>query len=115
MGQDKSGLVSCSTGRKTEKTMDAEDLEPRKKKIEKRNLEVIGWSVHSRDTRNANPQAVADRVLKQVRAGDIVLMHDGHDLPGKHRYACPEAVGLVLQGLQTKGLRSVTVSELLAR
>jgi peptidoglycan/xylan/chitin deacetylase (PgdA/CDA1 family) len=79
----------------------------------KRDLRVIGWSVHSHDTRIADPQAVAARVLNKVQAGDIILMHDGHDLPGRHRHACPASVKLVLEGLATRGLRSVTVSELL--
>jgi peptidoglycan/xylan/chitin deacetylase (PgdA/CDA1 family) len=78
----------------------------------KRDLHVIGWSVHSRDTMIADPNAVAARVLDKVRGGDIILMHDGHDLPGRHRPACPTAVKLILDGLAERGLRSVTVSEL---
>jgi peptidoglycan/xylan/chitin deacetylase (PgdA/CDA1 family) len=76
-------------------------------------LTLVAWSLHSRDTLGADPGAVAARVLRRIRPGDIVLMHDGHDRPGRHRRACAAAVRLILQGLQEKSLRCVTVSELL--
>jgi peptidoglycan/xylan/chitin deacetylase (PgdA/CDA1 family) len=76
-------------------------------------LTLVAWSLHSRDTRIADPQRIAQRVLDGIRPGDIVLMHDGHDLPGRHRPACAQAVRLILQGLREKGLQCVTVSELL--
>jgi peptidoglycan/xylan/chitin deacetylase (PgdA/CDA1 family) len=52
-------------------------------------------------------------VLTRIRPGDIVLMHDGHDLPGRHRPATARALPAILQGLREKGLQGVTVSELL--
>jgi peptidoglycan-N-acetylglucosamine deacetylase len=76
-------------------------------------LTVVAWSLHSRDTRSSDPQRIARRVLQRIRPGDIVLMHDGHDLPGSHRPACAPALRLILRGLRERGLRSVTVSELL--
>jgi peptidoglycan/xylan/chitin deacetylase (PgdA/CDA1 family) len=76
-------------------------------------LTMVAWSLHTRDTRTADSGKIAARVLRQVRAGDIVLMHDGHDLPGHHRTACAEAVGRVLEGVRERGLECVTVSELL--
>lgn len=79
----------------------------------RRGLILIAWSLHSRDTRTRNGARIARRVLKKVRAGDIVLLHDGHDLPGRHRTACIEALPLILEGLREKGLACVTVPELL--
>jgi peptidoglycan/xylan/chitin deacetylase (PgdA/CDA1 family) len=76
-------------------------------------LTLVAWSLHSRDTRTADPKRMAQRVLKRIRPGDIVLMHDGHDRPGRHRPACAQAVPVILQGLREKGLECVTVSELL--
>ena len=78
-------------------------------------LTLVAWSLHSRDTRSADPRRVAQRVLERIHPGDIVLMHDGHDRPGEHRPACAEAVPLILRGLGEKGLQCVTVSELLNR
>ena len=74
---------------------------------------LVAWSLHSRDTRTADPKRIARRVLQRIRPGDIVLMHDGHDLPGRHRPACAQATPLILQGLREKGLHCVTVSGLL--
>jgi peptidoglycan/xylan/chitin deacetylase (PgdA/CDA1 family) len=78
-------------------------------------LTVVAWSLHSRDTRGARPAQIAGRVLRSVRPGDIVLMHDGHDRPGEHRTACADAVRQVLEGLRERKLECVTVSELLGR
>lgn len=79
-----------------------------------RQLNVVAWSLHSRDTRLADPQKIAERVLRKVRAGDIVLLHDGHDLPARDRPRLLQALPLILQGLAERGLHSVTASELLA-
>ncbi len=81
----------------------------------KRDLTIIAWSLHSRDTMSGNAQAIADRVLRRVQPGDIVLMHDGHDLDGRHRRGILPALPLILRGLQERGLESVTVSQLLER
>jgi peptidoglycan/xylan/chitin deacetylase (PgdA/CDA1 family) len=78
-------------------------------------LTVVAWSVHSRDTRGTDSAQIAARVLQRIRAGDIVLMHDGHDQPGQHHSACPDAVRRVLEGLRERKLESVTISELLGR
>jgi peptidoglycan/xylan/chitin deacetylase (PgdA/CDA1 family) len=78
-----------------------------------RQLTMVAWSLHSRDTRAGDPKRIAERVLRRIRPGDIVLMHDGHDLPGRHRPACAQAVPLILQGLREKELECVTVSELI--
>ena len=76
-------------------------------------LTMVAWSLHSRDTFFANPARIAARVLRRVRPGDIVVMHDGHDRPGRQRSGCARAVPLILAGLQKRGLECVTVSELL--
>ena len=76
-------------------------------------LRIVAWSLHSHDTRTNDPQRIAKRVLEKIRPGDIVLLHDGHDLPGRHRPACAQALPKILQGLREKGLQCVTVSELL--
>jgi len=79
-----------------------------------RHVKIIAWSLHSRDTMIRDPQKVADKVLSQIQPGDIVLMHDGHDLDGHHRPGVIAALPLILRGLQERGLHSVTVSELLS-
>lgn len=78
-----------------------------------RGLTLVAWSLHSRDTFARDPVRIARRVLGKIRAGDIVLLHDGHDLGGRRRAHCVEAVRLILDGLQARGERCVTVAELL--
>ena len=78
-----------------------------------RGLTLVAWSLHGRDTFARDPQRVARRVLAKVRAGDIVLLHDGHDLGGRRRELCVPALRLILEGLRARGLRCVTVPELL--
>jgi peptidoglycan-N-acetylglucosamine deacetylase len=78
-------------------------------------LTLVGWSLRSYDTRIADPERIAARVLEKIRPGDIVLLHDGHDRLGRHRPACARAVPLILQGLREKGLECTTVSDLLKR
>jgi peptidoglycan/xylan/chitin deacetylase (PgdA/CDA1 family) len=77
-------------------------------------LKVIAWSVHSRDTVDPEPASMARRVLRNIRGGDIVLLHDGDRVPGRRR-SCPAAVRLILDGLHARGLRAVTVPELLGQ
>lgn len=74
---------------------------------------MIAWSLHGRDTQQDDPRRIASGILARISAGDIVLLHDGHDLPGRHRTAGARALPLILQGLKERGLEAVTVSELL--
>ncbi|MBQ8236064.1 MAG: polysaccharide deacetylase family protein, partial [Clostridia bacterium] len=79
---------------------------------------IIMWSVDSEDWIEASnyykgtatleqaAKATADRVLKTVRPGDIVLMHDIHPTSVK-------AFELIYSSLKAQGYRFVTVSELL--
>jgi peptidoglycan/xylan/chitin deacetylase (PgdA/CDA1 family) len=80
--------------------------------VEALGLRVVAWSVHSRDTLDPDPAAMARRVLRHIRGGDIVLLHDGSRVPGGHKQ-CAEAVRLILAGLREKGLKCVTLTELL--
>ena len=78
-----------------------------------RQLKVVAWSVHSRDTFKQRWQLVARRVLNRIGNGDIVLLHDGHPAESRHRSNAVNALPLILCGLQAQGLQPVTVSQLL--
>ena len=78
-------------------------------------LRVIAWSLHAGDTRKPDASSIVRRVLGRVRPGDIVLFHDGHDLPHRQRgMAVVEALEKILPGLKDKELATVTISELLS-
>lgn len=73
---------------------------------------IVLWSWHQ-DTRDwASPgiAAITNKVLKNVRNGDIVLFHD--KVEGRAQTVA--ALKVILPKLQQEGYRFVTVSELLA-
>lgn len=71
---------------------------------------LIGANVDTQDWCRRNAGVMAREVLDRVHPGDIILLHDG----GGVRSASVEALRLILDGLPSKGLRPVTVSQLLA-
>lgn len=54
---------------------------------------------------------LAKRVLDEARPGSIILLHDGW----ARKPGTLEATGRIIEALQARGYRFVTVSELLAR
>jgi peptidoglycan/xylan/chitin deacetylase (PgdA/CDA1 family) len=68
--------------------------------------EIILWDVDPLDWRNPGPTVVTNRIVKETRAGSIVLSHDIH---AQTIEAMPET----LRELEEKGFKFVTVSELL--
>ncbi|MFL5967035.1 MAG: polysaccharide deacetylase family protein [Gaiellaceae bacterium] len=69
----------------------------------------IRWSVDSGDSRpGASPRAVVRTVVRALRPGAIILLHDPHA-------STPSVAGAVLRTAARRGLAAVTVSELLAR
>jgi peptidoglycan-N-acetylglucosamine deacetylase len=66
------------------------------------------WSVDSGDTMPFSAARIAREVVDRVEPGDIVLMHDG----GERRQRTLDATRMILDELQNRGYRFVTVSEL---
>ena len=71
-------------------------------------LQVVLWTVDTRDWQNPGAAAIARRVLGNVQPGEIVLMHDG----GGPRTQTVKAVQAILDGLDAKGYTAVTLSRL---
>ena len=72
-----------------------------------RNLAILGWLVDPRDWATHDTAAIEKAVLKNIRDGDIVLLHD--------RYQnTVDAVLTAIEHLQQQGYVFVTVAELLA-
>lgn len=76
--------------------------------LRRHDLKMIMWTVEDPATRD--PAAFAQAVTSQVRGGDIILLHPMYADPTARR-----ALPMILGGLAAKGLRPVTVSELLAK
>lgn len=68
--------------------------------------DIILWDVDPFDWKNPGPSVVTNRILKETRAGSIVLSHDIHA-------QTIEAMPQTLRELEDKGFKFVTVSELL--
>ncbi len=78
----------------------------------KAGVEVVGWSVRGRDgLAGARAERVSERVERGLRAGAIVLLHDAAERDD-YRPASLEALPRILEALEERGLRSVTVGEL---
>jgi peptidoglycan/xylan/chitin deacetylase (PgdA/CDA1 family) len=68
---------------------------------------IIMWDVDPFDWKRPGPMAVTNRIVRNARAGSIVLSHDIH--PGTI-----EAMPAAIDQLEAKGFKFVTVSELIS-
>jgi peptidoglycan/xylan/chitin deacetylase (PgdA/CDA1 family) len=73
-------------------------------------LTAILWNVDPRDWSRPGTQTIVNRVLSQVRAGSIILLHDGPS----NRQQTAAALPGILAGLRARGLTPVTLPQLLA-
>ena len=70
-----------------------------------RQLAILSWSVDPRDWATRDALAVESSVLRTVRDGDIILLHDMSD-------SSVRAALTIVDQLKEQGFRFVTVSEL---
>jgi peptidoglycan-N-acetylglucosamine deacetylase len=71
-------------------------------------LEMVFWTLDSEDDTHPGVGAIRARVVRRAKPGSIVLLHDG----GHHPQTVRALPGIV-EGLERRGFRLVTVSELL--
>ena len=77
-------------------------------------MRMIGWDVSVGDWGTSNPQTIADRVLRKVRRGSIIDLHDGLDgRVNVDRRVLVQAMPLILDGLRSRGLQVVRLDRLL--
>ena len=69
---------------------------------------MILWSLDTEDWKSRNAKKVFNRVKKEVKDGDIILMHDIHP-------ETAEAVKKIVPWLAEQGYDMLTVTELMAR
>lgn len=69
--------------------------------LAERNMKLIGWTARGFDAVATNPEQSASRILRDVRPGAILLVHEGHVTEsGSMTYRCIE---IVLQSLAAQG------------
>jgi peptidoglycan/xylan/chitin deacetylase (PgdA/CDA1 family) len=77
-------------------------------------MKMVTWDVSAGDWETNDGALVARRVLEKVRPGSIILLHDGIDGNiGADRSVVLEALPLILDGLEVRGLKPVTLDKLL--
>ena len=74
-----------------------------------RDYRIVLWDLDTRDWAHTPASSIAEHILRDVKPGDIILMHDfiGHDSP------TPEALRIVIPALIKAGYQFVTVGELI--
>lgn len=79
--------------------------------IAKKGYKVVMWSWHldTLDWKSPGVHRIVNTVLKGVKAGNIVLFHDG----GGNRAQTVQAMEQIIPELEKQGYQFVTVSELL--
>jgi peptidoglycan/xylan/chitin deacetylase (PgdA/CDA1 family) len=70
-------------------------------------LTLAAWTRRGYDTVESDPARVAERLLRDLAAGDILLLHDGTALRDRGNRVALEVLPRVLDGLAARGLRSV--------
>ena len=76
---------------------------------------AVGFSRRAGDFGNRRVRGLADRLLRRTRAGDILLLHDGHLESDAGVREWLAEVSRVLDGLAERGLVARPLSELLGR
>ncbi len=82
--------------------------------LQRLGLQLTSWTRRGFDTVNADADAVLARLTRRLRAGDILLLHDGH--AARDRAGTPVALAVLprlLQLLAQRSLRPVTLAEAL--
>jgi len=82
--------------------------------IRRRGYIPVMWSVSAYDWNSDPPEVIERKVARQVRGGDVILMHDGgHVDMGIDRSASVEATDRLIRRYKNEGFRFVTVPEMM--
>ena len=76
-------------------------------------LEPIMWRVSGHDWKATSAEAIEQRVVRDVRGGDVILMHDGgHERMGVDRSHTVRATDNLIRRYKDQGLEFVKVPEM---
>jgi len=79
-------------------------------------LELASWTRRGFDTRVGDPRRVLARLLRDLRAGDILLLHDGHAATTPAgRPVVLEVLPELAHALHSAGLKPVTLPQAVPR
>lgn len=77
-----------------------------------RKKQVAFWNIDPKDYDAACGQEVADRVIRQLEAGDVILLHDGRRNGNSNTQVTTAALGLILDACERKGLNTSLIGQL---
>jgi polysaccharide deacetylase family sporulation protein PdaB len=76
---------------------------------QKHGYTVIHYSIDSEDWTNPGVEMIIENTTSSIKGGDIVLLHASDSAKQTNK-----AIPAILKGLKSKGLKNVTVDELIA-
>jgi peptidoglycan/xylan/chitin deacetylase (PgdA/CDA1 family) len=76
-------------------------------------LRTVQWDVAGFDWKRRSPSQIADNVLRKVRPGSIILLHDGDSSGKEDRKNTVAALPLIIKGLKHRDLEIAPLSQLL--
>lgn len=77
-------------------------------------LHLASWTRRGFDTREGDPDKVLTRLTRDLAAGDILLLHDGHGARSPNgRPVILDVLPVLLDSLRAAGLHSVTLRQAL--
>ena len=80
--------------------------------LERAGLQLASWTRRGFDTASKNPAAVANRLTRDIRAGDVILLHDGRQgRPPDGEPVVLAALPRVLDAIEAAGLRTVPLMD----
>jgi peptidoglycan/xylan/chitin deacetylase (PgdA/CDA1 family) len=82
--------------------------------VRKLGVEPVLGDVYPEDPHRPGTDAIVARVMPRLRGGSILILHDGTPLGEADRRQTVAALGVILERVRSRGLRAVTVRELLA-
>lgn len=81
--------------------------------VRQKGYHIVLWTVCAEHHDAPTPEAMAQRVLKKVRPGGVILAHDGSAGEKIDRSRTMQSLPFIIEGLQKKGYRFVTVPDLM--
>ena len=80
--------------------------------LRRMDLTLVSWTRRGFDTREGNASIVLARLVDGLKAGDILLLHDGHAArTAQGQPVILDVLPKLLERLRADGLRAVTLPE----
>jgi peptidoglycan/xylan/chitin deacetylase (PgdA/CDA1 family) len=77
--------------------------------LKKMKKKMILWDIGPKDYKYAHPYEIVGKVLKKIKPGSIIVLHDG----GGDRSVTVETVNILVKDIREMGYKFVTISELI--